>query len=289
MKGKILSLSIVVLFAFVVTIGATFAWFTIGQAAEVDEITLNVRTSESLLILMDTGRDYLNPTDKLFLDNPSNYSSSLTNTMISNVYDYTLLTMMPLTSQDGKTFSDRNSVANDITPLPNGNGTIPNGNYMEFSVWVMSQSVNSRIAIGDFLVTATNDISYKDRVTDTIRMSITVGTSDSLIYGHDKDLDFTYQPGQVGYVPGDTQISSGARSAQEGLYASYYKDADPGLSTEWTDDKSAATEIIELIADTPTKITIRIWIEGWDADADNNLIGAIFSLSFQFIVKDSDI
>ncbi|MCK7485959.1 MAG: hypothetical protein MZU97_10720 [Bacillus subtilis] len=54
---------------------------------------------------------------------------------------------------------------------------------------------------------------------------------------------------------------------------------------ESVDVKANATTLFNLIANTPTKVTIRIWIEGWDAQANNNLVGAVFNMSFGFIVK----
>lgn len=284
LKRKIISLSIVVLFAFAATIGATFAWFTIGQAAEVDEITLNVTSAESLLILMDEGYA-LGTNDAILLD-PSNYSSSLTNAMITDYYNFTQIRMLPLTTVTGLALTERNGT----TP---GNSVptaslLTTGNYIEFSVWVMSQSVDAVIAIGEFQVAGTNTITYKDRVEDTIRMSVTDGTT-TLIYGNDKDLDFQFQEGQEGYstTPADNVIAEASETAILALYGEYYSATGLDVVNERNTDKALADTLTTLDADVPTKVTIRIWIEGWDADADNNLNGAVFELNFQFIVKET--
>jgi hypothetical protein len=284
LKRKVIALSIVVLFAFAATIGATFAWFTIGQAAEVDEITLNVTSAESLLILMDDGY-VLGTNDDVLLD-PASYSSSLTNAMITPVYDFTQIRMMPLTSVTGLALTERDGLTAGNS-VPTGN-LLTTGNYIEFSVWIMSQSVDATVAIGEFQVAGTNTITYKDRVEDTIRMSVTDGTT-TLIYGNDKDLDFQFQENQVGYSTAveENVIDPLDEAAILLLYGEYYSATGLDVVNERNTDKALADTLTSLDADVPTKITIRIWIEGWDADADNNLNGAVFELNFQFIVKET--
>jgi len=48
-----------------------------------------------------------------------------------------------------------------------------------------------------------------------------------------------------------------------------------------------ADTVCSLPDNSPELITVRIWIEGWDAEATNALMGAVLSVSFQFVIKEA--
>ncbi|MCK7485957.1 MAG: hypothetical protein MZU97_10710 [Bacillus subtilis] len=84
---KIVMTGLVVLVAFVITIGSTYAWFTIGQTADVGNMDLTISSSESILILMDN--NYNINDNGAFLNTPTNYKSILRTSDIQAVYNYT--------------------------------------------------------------------------------------------------------------------------------------------------------------------------------------------------------
>jgi len=133
-KKKVMLAGVVAIFAFIATVGATYAWFTLGSTSEVSDIQLTISTDVSLLILMDDSYDAT--IDSTFLHNAANYSTELTTAMIKAAYDYSPIVMAPVTTSNGQTFlrNDRSTTAVfdplSETPLPE---------YLEFSVWLFSQ------------------------------------------------------------------------------------------------------------------------------------------------------
>jgi hypothetical protein len=50
-----------------------------------------------------------------------------------------------------------------------------------------------------------------------------------------------------------------------------------------------ATTITTLHPSLPSLITVRIYIEGWDAQTSNSLLAALISVSFEFRLKNSSL
>lgn len=284
----------VVLVAFVITIGSTFAWFTIGQAADVQDMNLTINSSESILILMDN--NYNTTTNAVFLNTPSNYKSVLTNADITPVYNFLNggIVMKPLTSTNGLSITHRNgdtalyAIKNDLAePTP-----IPAGEYIQFNVWLLSQSASAQIAISNLALSASNTLVEKDIVVNAVRLSIDAGSANvgtKRIFGLNKDYNFVFGVNDVGYDPtpestANAIVSSVATSLIDGYHAVFHTTGTASAG-ESVADKIDATRVFDLAANTPTKVTIRIWIEGWDAQANNNLIGAVFNIAFSFIAK----
>ncbi len=83
-KKKMLLTAVVLIFAFAVTAGTTYAWFTTSQTVELKEITVNVKAFKSVLIKLadaDAEFNYLGYSSNLV---PSSYYQLLTN----DFFDY---------------------------------------------------------------------------------------------------------------------------------------------------------------------------------------------------------
>jgi len=258
---KILLAGFVAVFAFIVTIGSTYAWFNITNVGGMDEVTLNVKAEDSLLILLD---DKTNPynlvDDATFLNNPANYKTTLTpDDLAAANYSVGTVIMTPITTLDGEAFTTRGLVS------------VTEG-YVEISFWVMSQSKNANIGVRDFYISASNTNPDKDIVIDTVRLSVDGGTGGTVsIYGNDKDYLFN-------------DGSGSANTAAAAFNQKYYK-ATGANETDNTATLSSVVTAFDLVADTPEKVTIRIWIEGWDGDCNNSMLGAVFDVGFSFFIK----
>ncbi|MDZ4196376.1 MAG: hypothetical protein U1C51_03890, partial [Candidatus Izemoplasmatales bacterium] len=57
------------------------------------------------------------------------------------------------------------------------------------------------------------------------------------------------------------------------------------VAAENTGTLTEADTVVSLLADVPQKLTIRIWIEGWDKDANNNIMSALLTVKFEFAVQ----
>jgi hypothetical protein len=284
---KLVLTGMVVLVAFVITIGSTFAWFTIGQAATVSDVNLTINSSESILILMDN--NYNLTTNATFLNTPTNYKTVLTNADITPIYDFTSgkIYMKPLTSLDGLSIVHRNNSAALYTP-----SVSTPGEYIQFSVWLLSQSASAQIAVSELsLSVPSTQLVEKAIVVNAVRLSLDAGAANfgtKRIFGLGKDYNFVFGVNDVGYdsiTPANNLIDSDVKNDLIALHhAVFHTNGTPTLN-ESVAAKSDATHVLNLAANTPTKVTIRIWIEGWDAQANNNLIGAVFNIAFSFMAK----
>jgi len=306
LKKKVVSTSIIVIFALLSVIGSTFAWFTIDTSASVGDVELTIGTDVSLLIMMDFkdgggGYDYSIPADKAILDNPANnkYVNNLTTGIITALYNYDNIKLEPVTTTDGINFLRSRQFNNDPASYSDTEGS--SGQFIEFSVWLLSQSSNSTIAIRNFESTASNAIGFKNQVQDAVRLSIqnylpVEGANKGLyIFGKNKDYDFSYRQDQIGYDSG-TPTNNFIPALQESFlvskHAAYFTTL-VGETTNIAGERSIVLDsvntdvVVNLSANVPQKLTIRIWIEGWDENANNNIMSALFNIKFDFVIKSS--
>jgi len=281
-RRKVMMAGLVAIFAFIATIGATYAWFTLGNTSEVQDIQLQVSTDVSLLILMD---DNYNMVDDLAtLTNADNYSTELTNALIKAKYDFSPIVLAPVTTNDGLAF-----LRNDRSSSASSDPTALNPEYLEFSVWLYSQDKAMTVAVKDVSVTANNLSGLQNLVRNAVRLSVYTGDlAQVAIYGRDKDYDFTFGVNDTGYDPitlSNNSILPATEATLSALEALSYVAASP-IASESTDVLANADTILTLAVNTPEKVTIRIWIEGWDSDANNNILLAAFAIQFGFIVKE---
>lgn len=259
----------VALFAFAVTIGSTYAWFTITNEDNVQSMSVTVEAQESLLIMMDddeandgTGWNMTN--NSAILTNPAYYVTTLTNSLIQAEYDFTSLVLQPVTTLNGTTYTWRD-----------GGNTGISGTYAQFNVWVLSQTGDVSITIQDLTVSANNAILDKNAVVQAARLSIADQTA-AKIFGLGKDYTYSDVNGF---------LDSGSIATISALHGDYFLSEGTGVSGESTTTLSSATTAFSLVSGTPKRITIRIWIEGWDGECTNNLSAAKFAIGFKMAVK----
>lgn len=301
LKRKVISTSAIVLFALLTVIGSTFAWITIDSSASINQVELTIGTDVSLLIMMDDkvgGYDYSNPADQLILTDPANgkYVTNLTSGEIKSVYDYTNIELEPISTSNAYSFNRSREHAN-VTASYSASSTTP-GQYIQFSVWILSQAQNSTVTIRNFDATASNSIVFKNQVMNAVRMSIennqpeTEDNQKFYIFGKDKDYLFTYRSDQFGYdsvTISNNSIPALQKTFLESKHAEYYSSigGDTSVVGEKSTNLALADTVVTLSANVPQKLTIRIWIEGWDEDADNNIMTAAFSVKFDFLVQEA--
>ena len=286
---KVILTGFVAIFALITTIGATYAWFTITNTSVIEPMRFGVSSTESLLILLDRGYDIDDPQDAIFLNSPSNYSMTLSNDMIYSPlgslpgYDYRLIRFKPLTSINGIELFNREGTNVNVSSDPEGEGS-----YVEFSIWLLSQSMNATIGLSNYLAVASNSISSKDAVLNAFRLSIqSPSSSQAPIFGYDKDYDFIFTTGMVGFsnnplIPNFlSESNKSIRMLNHGLYHAGSVDFIEDVNVS---NLESATPLFTLTKEVPLKVTIRLWVEGWDKDANNNLISSGLSVSFEFTV-----
>ncbi|MDA3931146.1 MAG: InlB B-repeat-containing protein [Tenericutes bacterium] len=312
LKTKVILSGIVLVFAFIATIGTTFAWFTISETVAVDGINLQVTSSDNLLIRVDGAADgsvFSYASDDVML--ASNYQSSLALTDITGVTKYQDIATWRLdpvtavntdyTGVDAKTLSalDDTYVTRNLTVDTGSNSA--SGGYIEINLWLYSQASDTRpIEVSDISITSSNGDADLDAVANAVRFGIwmedngpTVG--DAYIFGNDTDFGFEFLVGNAGYSDADlindlndtglnigtpTTLTS-ALTDGTGALITTVTGADRVLLIDPVDndnDKNVFT--IEPL--TPTLVTVRIYIEGWDEQASNAIVNANFDLSLGF-------
>jgi len=265
----------VAIFAFVMTIGATYAWFTVGQSSAVGTIDLTIQTSTSLMIVMDDvdGDGFVNGEtfDAAFRADATNYVTLLTTTMIQSEYDYTDIIMTPVTSEDGLVL-----IREDLNPASADPATP--GEYLEFSVWILSQDKDVDVSLMNMdIVSNEANTPEQDVIVQAIRLSAKSGdNTDDYIFGIDKDYDYVYD--------NLDEIDGAAETSLIDLHGTFYGGS--VVAGEQTNVLLNTSIVVSLDANVAEKVTIRIWIEGWDVDCNNNTLNADFAIAFGFIVKE---
>jgi hypothetical protein len=284
-QKKIILTGIVLLFAFITTIGATFAWFTIGNVNTVESINLTISAEGSILILVDDGYPNVDFSE-VDLTVASNYQTILTNASILSVYRFDYIKLEPVTTLNGSSFTFRDPLIPANADDDQAGSGANAGQYIEFSVWLLSQAIDVEIIMSELSLSASNSNPLQDTVINTLRLS-TTSDAGTFIFGIDKDYDFEYWPDIIGYDPlGDNALDPSDIATITALHGLYFT-AGTNVSDSSTLDSDEPDPIVSLLAGVPKKVTIRIWIEGWDLQSNNNLLNAIFNLAFQFKVKGS--
>lgn len=295
LKRKVISTSIIVIFALLSVIGSTFAWFTIDSFATVGPVDLTIGTDVSLLVMMDEGYVYdyddsLSVDDNTLLNNPANdkYVNDLTTAIITPIYNYLTIKLEPVTTTDGLTFNRSRQHSSAVASFTPGTGQ-----YIQFSIWILSQESNATVAVRNFQSSASNAIGFKNQVKEAVRLSIQTHREPNVIsiFGINKDYDFTYRSDQIGYDSGTSAnniIPAAQKAFLESKHAEYYTTLD-GETTTIENERNIllpqADTVVTLTANQPEKVTIRIWIEGWDTHANNNVMSALFQVKFDFVIK----
>jgi len=329
LKTRVILSGIVLVFAFVATIGTTFAWFTISETVAVDGISLQVTSSDNLLIRVDSavaGEVNTFNSDEVTVVS-GNYQSSLNLDDIMLQPKYTTLDewrLNPVTAVNStytgveaknlSTINDNYITRNlsEVVGIVVGgtSGTTGynsiDGGFIEIHFWLYSQAAETRpVEVTSMSINSNNggDVDL-DPIADAIRFGIwmqdTETVGDSYIFGNDTDYGFKFDEGNSGWSdPNETQpIINGLNEVGNINYSTPLV-MDPPLtdvSDNLTNDAEGFDRVLQISTDnqdhernlfnivplTPTLVTVRVFIEGWDQETTNSIVNAYFNLSLGF-------
>lgn len=288
-----LFLSIIAVVLTVFALGSTtFAWFTLTSTASVEAFEAEI-VSDSGIELALVYDDIADPLDL-------NWKTTL---LAQDVTDFIAdqidagFTFNHVTSADGRVFYDLNGDSttagfleipiafrsDDVTELDWESVSLTSGSFTWNSDTVFTNEQG---------VAQTASSSFNVNAADAMRISITgdiAATATTVVYenpasttnvvlGENTAADLTGANGAVSYY---TAVSGAAPTGVT------------SVNTPATLTSISGVKVLDLIDDTTDygktysgTITIRVWFEGWDANAYNTLLGRTISTAFTF--KDSN-
>lgn len=307
LRNKVILSGIVLLFAFIATIGSTYAWFTVSTQTTIEEFQLSITAADSLLIrpkLSTDVEDNITTTEVdealLFLQNPANYGTNIT---ASQLEEYLIdeTTSLPNRLQPATVLGNGTGYLRYITNIgsltflnrtltyDNALENQRNGHYIKLAFWILSQSEESKsvqLSAFDINVTGANEQSIQDDVENATRLSVVF--DDTLYGGLNYNVDPLEHQSPVArgsyFLFGDNPDYSFKFEVTQTVdpFATEY--ISHGVATPPTvySTASAAGNLFTVDYNEPTLIEVYIFVEGWDQDTTNNVIAAAFNISFGF-------
>jgi hypothetical protein len=299
LRNKVILSGIVLLFAFIATIGSTYAWFTVSTESNVTGINLQVTAADNLLI---RPKSITNNTSEnfVYLRDIGNYSTLVTAEQLEDegyFYEDPSTQLIPWRLKPSTTISNQGTVnindpkgglyyINNIDAVRAGDGSVApaytlatdnlkDGYYITLEFWMLSQAdTNKAIALNSFSITSgTGNSTPQSQVINATRLAFwgddteyaddagytgSVGTT--YIFGNDADYDFLIETT-------DADVAAPTPTP-----------AAPTVNAT----ASAVASIFTLQPNTPTMISVIIFIEGWDLEASNDIILSNFDIAFSF-------
>jgi hypothetical protein len=192
-----------------------------------------------------------------------------------------------------------------MTPTTSKNGE--GNDFIELKFWLYSQAAAAKaIAVKELAITTVGDNSDdQDNVVNAVRMGVWgddgVTNGNAFIFGIDNDYDFKFTSAYATYystVAGDLEgagdkvigtdpfnfIDQTVSTIGEAADHVFYVSSDP-VSLMSTTTLGDATTIYTIEPETPTLVTVRLYIEGWDSDMTNFVSASIFDIAFSFGFK----
>ena len=304
LKTKVILSAVVLIFALVATIGSTFAWFTVSATVSASSITLNVTTQDSLLIkVANEAATYATVagTEEL---NASNYTTTVDATDFTLALGYELdsYIVQPATiinsTYDAIVPNAYNSIAVSNAKRPLSSIGSPfnsdTGYAIQLKFWVMTQSETAELRFINPVVSAdTGNATVDAQVASSIRLNVSTaadqvgkvysnGNTNITDYGYDfsTTINAATSPANPA-TPGTddfddlTQLSTYATLT--GTMAAY-----TGSNSVIVDTNAVSGT--NLIANTPVLVFVTVYMEGWDSDTTNAVIGQQFTISFDFTI-----
>jgi hypothetical protein len=292
------------------TVGSTYAWFTVSQDTEVNGVNLNVTAAENLGIMaLDSTATYVNTpggdaiigTD-INLAVASNYKATLGLADLQAA-DYlptgtgTEWRLQPATAInpdyatiDGSTLSVISLTDGSLTATTDFNNNT--GYAVELKFWMYSQSEDTyNIQMNNFDIT-TNATGALADVVNAVRLSVWAGESGAFagpqtpttanIFGLDKDYNFQFPTAENGggLLAEDT-LDEVATALTTGTALNQTSAA--AAANQYTKtDADSGVNIFTLAGNTPTLVTVLIYLEGWDASTVNDIALSDFDITFGF-------
>lgn len=241
-----------IIFVTVVTllsmVTSTYAWFKVNTFLGVDSLDLHISVSAQLKVGMENYGTDL-----------ERYTKVITNQMIDDYlgkYDTKIeeIVLDPVTTSDGKRFTNQRGAKRK----PNDRS------YLEFEcyfiatedMWVHLTTESTEVGNDDGTKVSTNSTGAKVDVVNCTRVSFDAGTQGSAIY----------EPNKGTPVSGQTTFDL------------------PQGTMNYTND----TRLFHLNAMEPTKVTIRLWIDGEDPQCDDDVQEAHLAVQLGFVGCDNN-
>ncbi len=227
---------------------ATVAWFTVNTFAGVDKLDLNISVSAQLKVSMEDHGKDL-----------SQYVKVITNEMVDDYLKKqgtsladTLLD--PVTTSDGTRFVNRR-----------GGERKPNDrSYLEFECYFIATE-EMWVHLTTEGTDANNDDGTKVTTTSTGPQADVVNCT-RVDFSSDKNGTAIYEPNRGTPVNGQTTFDL------------------PSGTMVYSDN----TRLFHLDELTPTKVTVRIWIDGEDPECDDDVQQAKLSVQLSFVGCDDN-
>jgi hypothetical protein len=280
-------------------------------------MTMTVTSDESLLIRVyngeyvgDAAQDLIDETSLL---DASTYRNSLSIDDIIASSQYSLFNsfrLVPVTAAanssylalDGKNLKTMDVLSKALTTTATANTGA--GNYIEMKFWVMAQVTDENIVLSDLSITVdgSNDLVSQDNVVNAVNLAIwksqvkdvvldgTGSAESAKVFSINPDYGFAFMTGMNGadsdpLASAPFLLTPAQITALLDAHAVFYGTADEAHVS--VADVTQATTLAALTADTPTLITVRIYIEGWDAQMTNAVLASKFDISFSFEIKNA--
>lgn len=245
---------ILIIFIAVITLlsmtTATVAWFTVNTLAGVSQLDLHISMSAQLKVSMD---DHGTDLDQ--------YVKVITNEMIDNYLarnDTSLSNIMldPVTTSDGRSFVSQRGTSRE----PN------NRTYLEFEcyfiatedMWVELTTESTQQGLDDGTKVTTTSTGARADVVNCTRVSFTADNS--------PNSTAIYEPNRGYPINNQTTFDL------------------PSGTMVYSDE----TRLFHLNQLEPTKVTIRIWIDGEDPECDDDVQDAQLSIQLGFVGCDEN-
>jgi hypothetical protein len=241
------------------------------------------------------------------LSDVSTYKTTLTNTDLTDEGYLLSWGLKPVTviedgyaSYDATTLSYIGDLENQDRELLAATRNSATGHYIELQFYLFSQSADPQAVemagMNIAAVTGENNTTGQNNVENAVRLSVFSGEATGtpgtpLIFGNDTEYDYAFTSGNAGFLDSGTASTLTAPDYFNSL--SDLNTAVPNLSTSVTDltsyvDADDNTDLLVIQPNTPTLVSVLIYVEGWDLQADNDIVEAVFSINFGFEFGDQD-
>jgi hypothetical protein len=277
---------------------------------------MNVGTQEGLLIRAYDGE----AGSEAFLSDATSYKSNITQTDIvtpavptalgyvdrntyANLSTWRISPVTATASLNGTTIDGYNLSTMTIeetktyTAIVAGDINATTGKVIDISFWLLHQGTTDLpIALEDLTITAGNALGAQDAVVNAVKLAIwkaadgatPVASPSAVTFGLDNDYNFAFTLGTRGYDSVDETNNYIFEDSKTSLLAAqeeYYKTSGTDTADIFSITLAGADPIATLTKNVPTLVTVRIYIEGWDAQCTNAILAAIFTINFKFTLQ----
>lgn len=283
-----ITLSLVAILFAVIALGTTtYAWFTLGSSASISSIDANVKTVEGLEISND-GKNWYN--ELKFDKNTFKYNDA-------NVGANVALSDLALVSAKNETVTFKNSKNTPVTA---------NGDYLVFDLHVRGVNIegNKKVTVSNVQITSEvtqwiADATIEgteikngngDAMTATHPYNFFASNAARLSFAKDNLLINTFERKTAQHsdpIKLDNDYDGGTASTEENAVAQLYAAKKNFKLTpiENVNNNTVKTnDTIDLIANItsePVIVQVYVWLNGFDGDCINAILGKSVSVSFQ--------